>query len=50
LSHYEEYTIKSLRRLEKSWRTFYQEKGIFVELGIGDHSNIPKIHTISHYA
>ncbi|PBK59892.1 hypothetical protein ARMSODRAFT_1070873 [Armillaria solidipes] len=48
-AHYEEHTNESLRKLEESWRTFHVEKDVFVELGIRDHFNIPKIHSMSHY-
>ncbi|SJL14960.1 uncharacterized protein ARMOST_18437 [Armillaria ostoyae] len=49
-AHYEEHTSESLKKLEESWHTFHKEKDIFVELGIRDHFNIPKIHSMSHYA
>ncbi len=49
-AHYEEHTTESLRKLEESWHTFHKEKDIFVELGIREHFNIPKIHSMSHYA
>ncbi|KAK0445549.1 hypothetical protein EV421DRAFT_1902490 [Armillaria borealis] len=49
-AHYEEHTTESLKKLEDSWHTFHEEKDIFVELGIRDHFNIPKIHSMSHYA
>ncbi len=49
-AHYEEHTTESLQKLEDSWHTFHEEKDIFIELGIHDHFNIPKIHSMSHYA
>ncbi|PBK70867.1 hypothetical protein ARMSODRAFT_884244 [Armillaria solidipes] len=49
-AHYEEHTTESLKKLEDSWRTFHDHKHVFVDQEIRDHFNIPKIHSMAHYA
>ncbi|KAK0209854.1 hypothetical protein IW262DRAFT_1301909 [Armillaria fumosa] len=49
-AHYEEQTTQSLEKLEESWHTFHKCKAIFLDQGIHNHFNIPKIHSMSHYA
>ncbi|KAK0460240.1 uncharacterized protein EV420DRAFT_1478757 [Desarmillaria tabescens] len=49
-AHYEEHTTESLKKLEDSWHTFHKHKEIFIDQGIRDHFNIPKIHSMYHYA
>jgi hypothetical protein len=39
----------TLEKLERSLKTFHENKPIFVELGIRKHFNIPKLHAIQHY-
>lgn len=49
-AHYEEHTTESLKKLEDSWHTFHNHKHVFVDQEIHDHFNIPKIHSMAHYA
>ncbi|KAK0472256.1 hypothetical protein IW261DRAFT_1553379 [Armillaria novae-zelandiae] len=49
-AHYEEHTTESLQKLEEAWCTFHDHKAVFIEQGIHEHFNIPKIHSIAHYA
>ena len=44
------HTSDTLRRLEDSLANFHTNKSIFVDLGIREHFNIPKIHSLIHYA
>ena len=39
----------SLHTLETALATFHQHKDIFVELGVQEHFNIPKLHSMVHY-
>ena len=48
-AHFETHTDESLAQLDAAWRTFHEEKKIFVDLGIREHFNISKIHNIKHY-
>ncbi len=43
-------TTDTLHRLEDSLASFHDNKSIFVDLGIRDHFNIPKIHSLVHYS
>ncbi|KAF8197216.1 hypothetical protein K438DRAFT_1585219 [Mycena galopus ATCC 62051] len=43
------HTPKTLNALQASLNTFHSEKDIFVELGIREHFNIPKLHALQHY-
>ncbi|KAF8201298.1 hypothetical protein K438DRAFT_1905775 [Mycena galopus ATCC 62051] len=43
------HTPKTLNALQASLDTFHSEKDIFVELGIREHFNIPKLHALQHY-
>ncbi|KAK0243557.1 hypothetical protein EDD85DRAFT_919323 [Armillaria nabsnona] len=49
-AHYEEHTTESLKKLEDSWRTFHDHKHVLVDQEIRNHFNIPKIHSMAHYA
>ncbi|KAF8183353.1 hypothetical protein K438DRAFT_1599925 [Mycena galopus ATCC 62051] len=43
------HTTKMLNALQGPLDTFHSEKDIFVELGIREHFNIPKLHALQHY-
>jgi len=42
-------TTDTILRLEKSLVAFHQNKDVFMDLGVRDHFNIPKIHSLLHY-
>ncbi|KAI0058658.1 hypothetical protein BV25DRAFT_1871945 [Artomyces pyxidatus] len=48
-AHYESHTEDSLRKLDRAWREFHICKDVFIELGIREAFNIPKIHSMAHY-
>lgn len=48
-AHFESHTDDSLQKLEEAWNLFHTNKNSFVELGIRDHFNIPKLHSMKHY-
>ena len=48
-SQFQLHTSKTLEKLEKSLKTFHENKDIFIELGIRKDFNIPKLHSIQHY-
>ncbi|KAK0226864.1 hypothetical protein EDD85DRAFT_958654 [Armillaria nabsnona] len=49
-SHLELHTDESLKKLEDSLCTFHAHKHIFVDDGVCEHFNIPKVHSMVHYA
>jgi len=50
LAHYETHTDETLRKLEQTWEKFTQLKQIFLSKGIRKNFEIPKIHSMQHYA
>ncbi|KAI9435273.1 hypothetical protein H4582DRAFT_1817754 [Lactarius indigo] len=36
--------------LEDSLASFHSNKDVFIDLGIRDHFNIPKVHSLIHYS
>lgn len=43
------HTSLTLRRLEDALSNFHANKDVFLELGIRDQFNIPKLHSLLHY-
>ncbi|KAH9842998.1 uncharacterized protein C8Q71DRAFT_720384 [Rhodofomes roseus] len=43
------HTDTSLAHMQAALDTFHRHKGIFVTLGIREHFNIPKLHSLLHY-
>jgi hypothetical protein len=43
-------TLCTLNRLDTALHVFHSNKSIFVDLGIREHFNIPKLHSCIHYA
>jgi hypothetical protein len=50
LAQFQSHTSDTIRRLEECLTTFHNNKAIFVDLGIRDNFNIPKLHSLLHYA
>ncbi|KAI0687640.1 hypothetical protein BC835DRAFT_1286335 [Cytidiella melzeri] len=48
-AHFETQNEDSLSRLKASWRAFHDTKSVFLELGVRQHFNIAKLHSMSHY-
>ncbi|KAJ7812809.1 hypothetical protein B0H14DRAFT_3090442 [Mycena olivaceomarginata] len=48
-AQYPMHTTETLERLEDARMRFHQNKGIFVDLGIRDSFNLPKLHSCEHY-
>ena len=49
LSQYSVHSMESLDTLEDALRQFHENKDIFIELGIQQHFNLPKMHSLTHY-
>jgi hypothetical protein len=43
------HTNETIHRLQDSLAAFHNNKAIFVDLGVREHFNIPKLHSLSHY-
>jgi hypothetical protein len=43
------HTTDTLLRLEDSLARFHNHKDVFVDLGVREHFNIPKVHSLLHY-
>lgn len=50
LSQYPVHTTETLRSLDEALARFHANKGVFMELGIRDHFNLPKLHALLHFA
>jgi hypothetical protein len=48
-AQFQSHTTKTLVGLQKSLETFHAHKDIFIQLGVREHFNIPKLHNIQHY-
>ncbi|KZT19695.1 hypothetical protein NEOLEDRAFT_1077336 [Neolentinus lepideus HHB14362 ss-1] len=49
LAQYPVHTSKTLSHLQDALRRFHDNKDAFVELGIRDNFNLPKLHALLHY-
>ena len=49
LACFTSHTDETIRRLEDSLAAFHNNKAIFIDLGVREHFNIPKLHSLSHY-
>ncbi|KIK44335.1 hypothetical protein CY34DRAFT_23094 [Suillus luteus UH-Slu-Lm8-n1] len=48
-AQYQSHTANSLARMHAALASFHDNKDVFVELGVHEHFNIPKIHSMVHY-
>jgi hypothetical protein len=49
LAQYQSQDDQTLGYLQDALDTFHKHKDVFVQLGIRDHFDIPKIHSLVHY-
>jgi hypothetical protein len=49
LSQLQYHTSTTISSLENCLKTFHDNKNVIIELGIRDHFNIPKLHSLLHY-
>ncbi|KAI9428379.1 hypothetical protein H4582DRAFT_2092395 [Lactarius indigo] len=49
LVQYPSHTSKTLQRLEDCLAHFHENKEVFVDLGMCEHLDLPKIHSLLHY-
>jgi hypothetical protein len=48
-AQYHSHTTETLSQMQKALNNFHDHKDAFLELGIRNHFNIPKIHSMMHY-
>jgi hypothetical protein len=49
LTQFPSHTTDTLVRLEESLARFHNNKDVFIDLGICEHFNFPKLHSLLHY-
>jgi hypothetical protein len=49
LAQFTSHTSETIHWLQDSLTTFHNNKGIFIDLGVQNHFNIPKLHSLTHY-
>ncbi|KAJ3804961.1 hypothetical protein F5876DRAFT_91685 [Lentinula aff. lateritia] len=50
LSCYPIHTTESLSQIDKALTRFHTHHGVFIQLGVQKHFNIPKLHFLCHYS
>ena len=48
-AQFQSHTTKTLQVLNDSLKAFHEHKDIFIQLGICEHFNFPKLHMLMHY-
>ncbi|KIM61751.1 hypothetical protein SCLCIDRAFT_25557 [Scleroderma citrinum Foug A] len=48
-AQFQQHTDKTLMAMQDSLRLFHAHKDVLIELGIHEHFNVPKIHSLVHY-
>ncbi|KAH9008739.1 hypothetical protein EDB85DRAFT_2163908 [Lactarius pseudohatsudake] len=49
LSQYPVHTTQTLNAMDSALSRFHENKDVFIELGVQEHFNIPKLHSLLHY-
>ncbi len=49
IAQYQQQTTETLKALRTAYDTFHHCKGVFIDLGVREHFNIPKVHAMFHY-
>ena len=50
LAQFPSHTSDTIRRLEDCLSAFHNNKEVFIDLGVRENFNIPKLHSLAHYA
>jgi hypothetical protein len=50
LAQYQCHTSDTIHQMERSLSAFHDNKAIFLDLGVREHFNFPKMHSLTHYA
>jgi hypothetical protein len=49
LTQYQCHTTHTISRLDDSLSAFHENKEVFLDLGVREHFNFPKLHSLIHY-
>ncbi|THG92766.1 hypothetical protein EW026_g8251 [Hermanssonia centrifuga] len=49
IAQYQQQTTETLKALRTAYDMFHRHKDVFVDLGVREHFNIPKVHAMFHY-
>ncbi|KAI0039030.1 hypothetical protein FA95DRAFT_1504731 [Auriscalpium vulgare] len=49
LAQYPSHTTDTLKYLDKALKRFHADKAIFLQAGVREHFNLPKLHVLIHY-
>jgi hypothetical protein len=49
LSQYPVHTTESLGAMDTALCRFHENKGVLIDLGVREHFNLPKLHSLLHY-
>ena len=50
LAQYQSHTMELIDRLQKSLAAFHDHKAVFLDLGVRKNFDLPKLHSLTHYA
>lgn len=50
LAQYPCHTTDTILQLQDSLSSFHDNKQVFIDIGVREHINIPKFHSLTHYA
>ena len=50
LARYQSHTTESIERLQDCLAAFHDHKEVFLDLGVRENFNLPKLHSLTHYA
>jgi hypothetical protein len=50
LAQFETHTTSTIDRLQESLAAFHDNKAVFADIGVREHFNLPKLHSLLHYA
>ena len=50
LAQYQSHTAETVERLQRCLAAFHDHKAVFLDLGARENFNLPKLHSLTHYA
>ena len=50
LAQYKSYTTDTILKMQECLKKFHANKSVFIDLGIREQFNLPKLHSLGHYA
>jgi hypothetical protein len=50
IAQFQSHTSQTIYHLQQSLSTFHENKAVFSDIGVRQHFNLPKLHSLLHYA